>query len=775
MINVVFLLVTINYDANTLPCEGNYFTPKQPFSPASRFPDGMNILPSILIVTLFCLAATIPDTTLAQSRDLATPEHSRSGKVAEAEALISLAQEQSALGQQLKVIDSLTRALQLLDQGTQVELIAVALTGLGHAYTQTGNYTAANKALSRGITLQDRLPPDTTAALLSSRATLNLVQGDTAAALADNDQAAELARTTGNTPLLASILANSVRATANAGVANDKRYTAALEITDKLPATSLKASLYINLGQSAGMLADSRSPWLERANAALLAAEQTADACGDQRALSYALGYRGRLYAEHGRIEEALTLTNRAVYAAQASNAPESLYQWQWQNGRLLRAQQQTDAAITAYRNAVVTLQGVRSDISIAQPGTHSTFRETAAPIYFELADLLLSRARSQQTPEATRQDLLEARDQVENLKAAELQDYFQDDCVTDLQNRTVRLEEIASHTAILYPIMLEDRLELLLTLPDGLQQVTIDIPAASIIAETRHFRQLLEKRTTRQYLRPAQQLYEWLVNPIRKELQRQQVETLIVVPDGALRTIPLGALYDADSKQYLIEQYAVAYTPGLFLTDARALPRENLQVLLNGLTVGIDDFPPLPNVASELEQIHSLYEDSTILQDEDFIVSNVEGALQKTPYSIVHIASHGQFSSDRNETFLLAYNEKLSIDRLEDLMGLSQYRQQPVELLALSACQTAAGDDRAALGLAGIAVKAGARSALASLWFVSDEATTELIADFYRELANPQISKARALQHAQVKLLQDRRYRHAGYWAPYLLIGNWL
>jgi len=275
--------------------------------------------------------------------------------------------------------------------------------------------------------------------------------------------------------------------------------------------------------------------------------------------------------------------------------------------------------------------------------------------------------------------------------------------------------------------------------------------------------------------LRPAQQLYEWLVNPIRKELQRQQVETLIVVPDGALRTIPLGALYDAESKQYLIEQYAVAYTPGLFLTDARALPRENVQVLLNGLTVGIDDFPPLPNVASELEQIHSLYKDSTILQDDDFIVSNVEDALKKTPYSIVHIASHGQFSSDRNQTFLLAYNEKISIDRLEDLMGLSQYRKQPVELLALSACQTAAGDDRAALGLAGIAVKAGARSALASLWFVSDEATTELIADFYRELANPQISKARALQHAQVKLLQDQRYRHAGYWAPYLLIGNWL
>jgi len=736
----------------------------------------MNILACTLAIVLFSLTIVISEVALAESHDVTLQTHTGTVSTARAEALISLAQKQSGLGQQLKVIDSLTHALQLLDQDTQVELAATALTGLGDAFTQTGNFDAADKALTRGLALKGELSPGTTATLLSSRANLRLKQEDTTAALADNDAAAKLARADGNTPLLASILANSVRATANAGVADDERYTAALEITDRLPATSLKANLYINLGQSAGKLAvGSRSPWLERAYAALLAAEQTAAASSDQRALSYALGFRGKLYAEHGRFEEALILTNRAIYAAQAGNAPESLYQWQWQNGRLLRIQQQTDAAIAAYRSAIFTLQDVRNDISLSQAGARSTFQGTATPIYFELADLLLTRARSQQDAGAARQDLLEARNQIENLKAAELQDYFQDNCVTELQNRTVQLDEVGARTAILYPIMLEDRLELLLTLPDGLHQVTIDIPAASIIAETRRFRQLLEKRTTRQYIRPGRQLYEWLINPIRKQLQTQQVDTLIVVPDGALRTIPLGALYDEASRQYLIEQYAVAYTPGLFLTDARPLPRDNLQILLNGLTVSIDDFPPLPHVATELGQIHTLYEDSTILQDKDFIVSNMESALQKTPYSIVHIASHGQFSSDRNQTFLLAYNEKLSIDRLEELMGFSQYRKQPVELLALSACQTAAGDDRAALGLAGIAVKAGARSALASLWFINDEATSELIADFYSELADPAVSKASALQHAQIKLLKDRRYQHAGYWAPYLLIGNWL
>jgi CHAT domain-containing protein len=124
----------------------------------------------------------------------------------------------------------------------------------------------------------------------------------------------------------------------------------------------------------------------------------------------------------------------------------------------------------------------------------------------------------------------------------------------------------------------------------------------------------------------------------------------------------------------------------------------------------------------------------------------------------------------------VLTYDTKLTLNNLESLIRPSQYRGQPVELLVLSACQTAAGDDRAALGLAGVAVKAGARSALASLWFVNDQSTSALIAEVYQQMRrSPPISKAHALQAAQVKLLNDRRYRHPCYWSPFLLIGNWL
>jgi CHAT domain-containing protein len=142
----------------------------------------------------------------------------------------------------------------------------------------------------------------------------------------------------------------------------------------------------------------------------------------------------------------------------------------------------------------------------------------------------------------------------------------------------------------------------------------------------------------------------------------------------------------------------------------------------------------------------------------------------------VVHIASHGEFSSDARRSFVLTYDDRLGLNDLEQIIRPAQLRDAPVELLTLSACQTAAGDDRAALGLAGVAVKAGARSAFATLWYVNDEASTTLVTDFYRRLRDePGLSKAKALQHAQVKLLSDPRTNHPCLWAPYLLIGNWL
>ena len=152
-----------------------------------------------------------------------------------------------------------------------------------------------------------------------------------------------------------------------------------------------------------------------------------------------------------------------------------------------------------------------------------------------------------------------------------------------------------------------------------------------------------------------------------------------------------------------------------------------------------------------------------------------MEKEMREEQFTIVHIASHGKFENNAKESFLLAFDGKLTMDRLDELVGLFQFRETPLDLLTLSACETAAGDDRAALGLAGVAIKAGARSALATLWFINDKASSDLVEHFYKQLKDSNISKAQALQLAQLKLIEDPAYRHPGYWSPFLLMNNWL
>ena len=341
----------------------------------------------------------------------------------------------------------------------------------------------------------------------------------------------------------------------------------------------------------------------------------------------------------------------------------------------------------------------------------------------------------------------------MELFKAVELQDYFQDDCVDMTRSRIAQLEGVAPDAVVIYPILLPDRTELLLSLPDGLQRFTVPVGAEALTHEVRAFRRMLEKRTTREYLPHAQQLYNWLIRPIEPALASVGIDTLVFVPDGPLRTIPMAALHDGE--QFLISKYALATTPGLKLTDPRPLQRANPRFLALGLTEAVQGFSALPHVASEVEALQRLYQGDVLL-NQRFLLPSVEKELQEKPFTIVHIASHGKFDSDVNKTFLLTFNDKLTMDRLDQVIGRWRFREDALELLTLSACQTAAGDDRAALGLAGVAIKAGARSALATLWHINDQASSELVAEFYRQLQDPAVSRARALQRAQLTTPQS-------------------
>jgi CHAT domain-containing protein len=326
----------------------------------------------------------------------------------------------------------------------------------------------------------------------------------------------------------------------------------------------------------------------------------------------------------------------------------------------------------------------------------------------------------------------------------------------------------------VLYPILLPDRIELLASLPTGLKRLSVSVGSAAVAREVREFRRKLEKRTTREYLPHAQRIYNWLIRPLEPDLASLRIDTLVFVPDGALRTIPMAALHDG--RQFLISKYALAITPGLNLTDPRPIERARIKVLAAGVTEPVQGFPPLPNVSAELESLRGLFgSGSTTLVNQQFRVANLEAKLKDEHFTVVHIASHGEFAADVDKTFLLAFDDRVTMDRLDQLVGLLKYRDDPLELLTLSACDTAAGDDRAALGLAGVAIKAGARSAVATLWNINDQASADLVAEFYRELMDPSISRAGALRGAQMKMLANPRYDHPGFWSPFLLINNWL
>jgi CHAT domain-containing protein len=693
-------------------------------------------------------------------------------------ALVQGADADLALGRYPNAFGKLQQALTLAEQAHSPSLTAAVTGSLGNAYLLAGREADAERTLRSSIDLARKAnKPQVAASALNNLGNLLASQSKFDEAAGTYRQAIDTARGAGDQSLATRVSINLARAlidnaqyreasTLLSGLGTQIR---ALDAShDKAYGLISVGGLYTRLSTAGG---EPRAEAGRQAYSALNDALDTATAIHDQRARSYALGYMGALYEQGGRYQEALDLTSQAVFAAQLVNAPELLYRWQWQTGRLLKARGEIDQAILAYQQSVHTLQTIRQDI-VAGYGAHASFRETVGPVFFQLADLLLQRSGTAADPQQMRTYLVDARNTIEQLKGAELQDYFQDDCVAALRARTTGIDHLAVHTAALYPIILPDRLELLLSLPDGMKRFTTHVDATTLTKNVREFRALLEKKTTFQFVTYSQQLYKWIIGPLEPELKREDIKTLVIVPDGALRTIPMAALYDG--KNYLIARYALATTPGLTLTDPRPIPRENVKIMINGLTESVQGFPPLPYVGQEIKNIHALY-GGTVLENQRFTIPNMEKDLEQTPYSIVHIASHGNFSHDIDNTFLLTYDGKLNMNELQQFLGTTKYRTNAVELLTLSACETAAGDDRAALGLAGVAIKAGARSALATLWIVNDPASAELVSDFYRDLKNPSVSKAKALQAAQLALLKDPRYRHPGYWSPFLLIGNWL
>jgi CHAT domain-containing protein len=353
----------------------------------------------------------------------------------------------------------------------------------------------------------------------------------------------------------------------------------------------------------------------------------------------------------------------------------------------------------------------------------------------------------------------------IEQLRLQEFQNYFQETLLVNTQesmsieSSQKILSEIASNTgktpAIVYAFTQQEQLQLILVTPQG-TPILRTINAANRTALLEKVTALRSeitnpsKRRTTSYRASAQQLYQWLIAPLEPSLKAQKIDTLAFSLDPGLRSLPIAALHDG--QQFLVEKYNIGLIPSINLVDTRYQDIKNAKILAMGASKFASQ-NPLPAVPVELSTITKQLGSDKFFLNEAFTLSNLKSQRASEPFGIIHLATHGEFNPGAaSNSYIQLSDTQLRLDQLRRL----GWNKPPVELLVLSACRTALGDEQAELGFGGLAVAAGVKSALASLWYVSDEGTLGLMSEFYGQLKSAPI-KAEALRQAQIAMLKGQ------------------
>ncbi|MEB3357348.1 MAG: CHAT domain-containing protein [Synechococcales bacterium] len=698
-------------------------------------------------------------------------------------ALINEANALQALGFSVQAAAQLQRVYQLVQQQPDAQVRVVGLRSLGVALRRVGQLSASQTRL------RESLQAINDANLDGAKSALFLELGNTEWALwqraialgkmddAQTYQEATLAfyqqAVSAATLPLEHLQAqlNQLKLLTQTGqtTAATELATALLADFPDLPASRTTVEAHLNFARTVRQLP--AFPQTQTAQV-LTTALQLARELRDPITESRALGQLGELYEQTGQWQAAQRLTEQALLKAEGTQASDGRYQWEWQLGRLQRQQGDRAGAIASYQAAIASLQSVRSDLLTIDADIQFAFRDGVEPIYREFVELLLSDGDGSPPSQAV---LKQAIQQVDALQLAELENFLRCDI-----GAVVALDEVEADptAAKLYPLLLANRLAVVLDIPhQPLVYHEVSQSRPQVEAQLHQLRRDLgEPDRTPEAIAQLTAVYQWLIQPFEATLaDHPQIQTLVFVLDGALRNVPMAALYDGE--RYLVERYGVAVAPRLtlFQPEERS-PR--LSVFLGGVgepqTLNNQTFPKIENLTPELNTIQELANAAPPLIDAAFTKTRLEQQLNSGTYSAIHLKTHGVFSSDPEETFILAYGEVITSRELGHLLQSSRSAAPlPLELLVLSACSTAQGDNRAVLGMAGIAIQAGARSVVSTLWEAQDLPNTQLMIRFYQELLNPNTSRAQALRLAQLSLLQQG-YTRPHIWATYVLVGNW-
>ncbi|WP_375496230.1 CHAT domain-containing protein [uncultured Nostoc sp.] len=681
---------------------------------------------------------------------------------------------------------------------------AIALCNLGDSLRVVGNLDSARLVLEHSLVLANQLHLADVVALaqLSLGNTLadvvalaQLSIGNAAEAQADSKTALSLSF---YQQAAASSLDNNIRVQAqlnqlNLLVKTKQQNPAKILLSqlkqqlEALSPSKMAIEARVNLAHTMMQMQETTEDQISlRDIAQLLAvAVPQAQELGNPRLQADTWGSLGSVYERAKQWQESEELTEQAVQLAQQIDAKDIAYRWQWQLGRVRKEQGKTEGAIAAYKTAISTIKSLRIDLASANPDVQFSFRSAVEPIHRELVELLV---------QSNQKDRLKtARDVIEGLQLVELDNFFREAC---LNAKPELVDQVDQRAAVIYPIILKDQLAIIVSFPKSGQNPQGKADNTKEV-DTRDFRyykaetsqekiELLASRlrnnlnqsNTYDVVLPLlQQMYDLIIAHEAPDLAASQVQTLVFVLDGVLRNIPMAALYDQQQKQFLVEKYSIALTPGLQLLAPRSPKLERLGALVAGVSEARPGYSALPNIKQEVEKIASDMP-TQILLNEKFTSSAFQDQISTLSFPIVHLATHGQFGSTQEQTYILAWDDQIKVKQLSSLLNTVELlRGRVIELLVLSACETASGDAKSALGLAGIAVRSGASSTVATLWRVNDKASALLMSLFYDELVQARktgISKAEALRHAQISILQNKELRSPYHWAGYVLLGNW-
>ena len=361
-------------------------------------------------------------------------------------------------------------------------------------------------------------------------------------------------------------------------------------------------------------------------------------------------------------------------------------------------------------------------------------------------------------------------------------------------------LAKVAQQTgdvaALIYPVLLDNRIEIMVVPPKDkgkpFRKFSVVPSQEAVESILTDYRNNIRDVGSNDYLEQSQVLYDLIMRPIDTQLKAMKINTLVFVMDAGLRVVPPAAMHDG--KQFVVERYGIASVASMRVTKIEERDRKSTRVLAMGLTDAVSGFSALPSVDVEIKTIASNVLEGSSFLNQDFTVSNLQAQRQLGKYTILHLGTHGKFVSDNSgESFIQFWDSRLSLSEIPEL----RFDNPAIDMLTLSACQTAVGNN---LGISGLAVESGAKSVLASLWEVSDAGTAPLMISFYKAFPDA-INKAQAMQKAQVSLLSgkvniqngqitgilglpnvqlpagigDIDLSHPFYWSSFILVGNWL